>query len=135
MKGQGIVEVVYSVGVLAMVLTGVIVLIVMSFTFKNNDFDRKKAVELGTMVLEDTVYKNKNDWVNFWQLNNAVGQTKTGFDGFNYSLEFANITGNAVYPNCGIGVTDCAEAKVTVNWQGKNPQNMIFSRLFTKNGY
>jgi len=134
MKGQGIIEAVYSIGVLGMILTGAVVLILMASSFKKSDFDRKKATELGTMVIEELIYSSKND-VNFWNLDNTTDMTKAEFANYTYSTEFTNITGNVNYPNCGVGVTDCAEAKVTVNWEGKDPQQIVFNRFFTKNGY
>lgn len=134
MKGQGIIEAVYSIGVLGMILTGAVVLILMSSTLKKSDFDRKKATEMGTMIIEELIYNSKND-VNFWNLNNSADLTKTDFPNYTYSTEFTNITGNVSYPNCGVGVTDCAEAKVIINWDGKVPQQIIFNRFFTKNGY
>lgn len=135
MKGQGIVEVVYSIGVLGMILTGAVILIIMSATFKKNDFDRKKAVEMGNMIIEELIFRSRNDLNNFWLLNNEVGMTKSNFDKYTYSVKYTNILGNNEYPNCGIGVTDCAEVAVTINWQGKNQQSMNFNRFFTKNGY
>lgn len=135
MKGQGIIEAVYSIGVLGVILTGAIILIIMSAASKKNDFDRKKAAEMGNIVIEELIFESRNDQNDFWQLNKQVGVTKTGFDGYSYLVEYANISANSNYPNCGVGVTDCAEARVVVNWEGKNPQSMTFNRFFTKNGY
>lgn len=135
MKGQGIIEAVYSVGILALMLTGVLVLILMSISSKRNDFDRKKAVELGTLVMEEQIENSRNDQLSFWNLTNLSDEIKPEFSGFTYSVGFTNITGNANYPNCGVGVTDCAEMVVTVDWQGKNSQSKTFNRFFIKNGY
>jgi hypothetical protein len=134
-KGQGIIEAVYSIGVLGMILTGAIILIIMSATSKKNDFDRKKAVEMGNIVIEELIASSRDNQNIFWELNNVSGVTKSGYDGYSYSVEYTNISANSDYPNCGVGVTNCAEAKVVVNWQGKNPQSMTFNRFFTKNGY
>ena len=38
MKGQGVVEAIYAVGILGLVLTGVVVLILMTVASKKNDF-------------------------------------------------------------------------------------------------
>lgn len=135
MKGQGIIEAIYSIGVLGMVLTGVLVLILMTSTYKKNDFDRKKAMEMGTMIVEELINKSNNDQQNFWNLNNTLNQTKTGFDNYIYSVKFTNITNDVNYPNCGVGVTNCAEVEVKIDWQGKNPQSLTFNRFFIKNGY
>jgi len=134
MKGQGIVEAVYSVGVLGLMLTGVVILILMTVTSKKSDFDRKKATELGTLVMEEQVDNSKNNINSFWELINIYGKTKVEFTGFSYSIGFTNVTGNANYPNCGVGVTNCTEVSVKVDWLGKNPQSMYFNRFFSKYG-
>ncbi|MFA7300926.1 MAG: hypothetical protein WC069_01265 [Candidatus Shapirobacteria bacterium] len=134
MKGQGIIEAVYSIGILGLILTGVVILILMTVTTKKNDFDRKKASEIGSLVMEELVSKSKNDPVNFWTLINVVGLTKPEFVNYSYDISFTNITADAKYPNCGMGVTDCAEANVNINWQGKSPQTIKINRFFSKNG-
>ncbi|OIP87668.1 hypothetical protein CO009_03575 [Candidatus Shapirobacteria bacterium CG_4_8_14_3_um_filter_35_11] len=134
MKGQGIVEAVYSVGVLGLMLTGVVILILMTVASKKSDFDRKKATELGTLVMEEQVDNSKNNINSFWELINISGKTKVEFTGFSYSIGFTNVTGNANYPNCGVGVTNCTEVSVKVDWLGKNPQSMYFNRFFSKYG-
>jgi len=134
MKGQGIIEAVYSVGVLGMVLTGVVILILMTVSSKKNDFDRKKAAEMGTLVMEEQVLASKSDIDNFWVLTNISGKTKVEFPGYVYAVGFTNISNDPTYPNCGVGITDCAECFVKVDWQGKNPQSMFFNRFFLRNG-
>lgn len=134
MKGQGIIEAVYSVGVLGLMLTGVVILILMTVASKKNDFDRKKATELGALVMEEQVDNSKNDQVNFWMLTNITGRTKPEFVGYTYAVGFTNITGNATYPNCGVGKTDCTEVSIKVDWQGKTPQSMYINRFFSKYG-
>lgn len=135
MKGQGIIEVVYSVGILGLMLTGVVILMLMVVASKKNDFDRKKANELGTIVMEELIDNSKNDVIGFWSLVNLTGKTKPEYVGFTYSVGFTNITANATYPNCGLaGVTNCAEVNIKIDWQGKNPQSVFFNRFFIKNG-
>jgi len=101
---------------------------------KKSDFDRKKATELGTLVMEEQVDNSKNNINSFWELINIYGKTKVEFTGFSYSIGFTNVTGNANYPNCGVGVTNCTEVSVKVDWLGKNPQSMYFNRFFSKYG-
>ena len=134
MKGQGLIEAVYSMGILGLVLTGVVVLFLMTVASKKTEFDRKKATELSSLVLEELVDSSKNDKSNFWILNGTQNSTKSGFDGYVYSVGFTNVYNDSDYPNCGVGVTDCANAIVKIDWQGKNPQSMSVSRFFTKNG-
>ncbi len=135
MKGQGVVEAIYAVGILGLVLTGVVVLILMTVASKKNDFDRKKATELGTLVMEEQINSSKSDTNNFWTLTNVSGLTKPEFVGYIYTVGFTNISGNSNYPNCGVAETNCAEVLVKVDWPGKNPQSLEFNRFFIKNGY
>jgi len=135
MKGQGLIETIYSVGILGLMLTGVVILILMVVASKKTQFDRGKATELGSMVMEETVNSSKNDGANFWTLSNVTNQTKAGFTGYTYSIGFTNIANNPTYPNCGnAGINDCAEVVVRVDWPGKNPQTITFNRFFSKNG-
>jgi len=135
MKGQGLIEVIYAIGILGLVMTGVVILILMAITNNKNDYDRKKAVELGTRVIEDMVDKNKNDVNNFWNFNSISNLSVTGYDNFVYSIGFTNISNDVRYPNCGVGVTDCVEVNVRVDWMGKEKQSVYFNRFFSKNAY
>lgn len=128
------VEAIYSVGIIGLILTGVIVLILMTISNRINDFDRKKASDLGAILVERQIYNSKYNTAEFWKFNNIINETETDFNGFKYSIGFTNIFANSDYPNCGIGVTDCAEVVIKVDWQGKNSQTMWFNRFFTKNG-
>jgi len=129
-----VVEAIYSVGIIGLILTGVVVLILMTVSNRINDFDRKKASELGAILVERQIYNSKSDTVEFWKLNSVSNLTEVGFTGFTYSIGFTNIFANPDYPNCGVGVTNCAEVVIRVDWQGKNPQTMWFNRFFTKDG-
>lgn len=134
MKGQGLVETIYAIGVLGLILTGVVILILMVVSSRKTDFDRGRATELGSLVMEEVVESSKSDPVNFWSLTNLTSKTKPEFVGYTYSVDFTNITGNVTYPNCGVGITDCTEVVVKVDWQGKNPQSVLFNRFFNRNG-
>jgi hypothetical protein len=136
-KGQGVVEAIYSVGIIGLILTGVIVLILMTISNRINDFDRKKASDLGAILVERQIYNSKYNTAEFWKFNNIINETENDFNGFKYSIGFTNIFANSDYPKCGevegVGVTNCAEVVIRVDWQGKNPQTMWFNRFFTKN--
>lgn len=133
-KGQGVVEAVVAVGILALVLGGAVLLVVLGTSNRQRSFDRRKATELATVVTEEMIAESKSDPETFWQLKSGVdGETKDGYSGYTYSVGFTNITGNASYPNCGVGKTDCAEAIIQIDWQGKEPQTMFFNRFFSKN--
>lgn len=131
-RGQSIVEVVFAIGIIALTLTGVAVLMVFNLSARTSSFDRKKASELGEKVMEQLVAEVKNEPLTFWQLSDRSDLTDTDFPGYNYSVGFTNITNDSDYPNCGVGVTDCAEAVVMVGWSGSTDQSLQFSRFFSR---
>ena len=68
--GQGLVEVIFSVGVLVMVITAVIGLIVKTTGIKSMGFERKKASEMSEIIVENLLESKKNHSEDFWKLFN-----------------------------------------------------------------
>lgn len=133
-RGQGVVESVFSVGVLILLMGGAVILIIMGISNRNASFDRRKATELANLVVESQISLSKNYPEIFWTLDNSGNSlTMAGFENYKYSVGFTNISNSTDYPNCGIGVTDCAEMVVKIDWSGKNPQSLYFNRFFSKN--
>jgi hypothetical protein len=134
-KGQGVVESVFAIGVLGLLMGGAVVLIIMGFGNRQSSFDRRKAMELVTIITEELISKSQNEPELFWQYedNGTTGLTKSGFPGYTYSVGYTNISGNSSYPNCGeSGKINCAEVTITIDWPGKNPQTISVSRFFSK---
>jgi len=132
-NGQGIVESVVAVGILMMVLTGAVLLISSGISSRKVGFDRRKANELATLVMEEQVGKSINEAANFWKLTDILTpQTKPEYPGYSYTLDFTNIFGNPKYPSCGVGKTDCATMVINVGWSGKEAQNLKFERFFSR---
>lgn len=131
-KGQGVVESVFSVGVLGLLLSGAIVLIILGIGNRRNSFDRRRATELANVVMEELISQSKNDPEVFWKLSGGDVLSKESYKGYTYSIGFTNIVGNATYPKCGVGKTDCAEVVISIGWSGKDPQNLYFNRFFSK---
>ena len=131
-KGQGIVESVFAVGILGLMLTGSVILILMGVNNRKVGFDRRKATELATLVTEELVAESRSSPEDFWKLTKIGESKKDGFEGYTYLVNFTNIANDIKYPGCGVGVTDCAEVKIQVNWQGKEAQSLEFNRFFTK---
>lgn len=131
-NGQGVVESVFAIGILALLLSGAVILVMLGSANRRSSFDRRKATELATIAIEDLVGRSMNSPEEFWQLNNEEGLRKSEYEGYVYSVEFSNITNNLDYPQCGIGKTDCAEAVISVGWSGKTDQNLYFNRFFSK---
>lgn len=129
-KGQSLVELIFSIAIVVLVLSGVVVLVINVLGTKTRTFDRKRATRLAELVTEQLTDMKKNDPLTFWQLSPIINRTDPGLDykGYTYSVDFTNITTNG----CGIGITDCAEAVLSIGWSGKTNQTLIFNRFFTR---
>lgn len=123
-KGQSIVEVVFAVGITIMALSGVIMLIVNSLGAKNKVFDRKVAVGMGQVVVENLVAGSLNDIENFWQLQNVSDQKLAGFpDDYLYDV---------TYDSSRLSCTKCTEATVTIRWVRAVGNSMVLTRFFNR---
>lgn len=134
-RAQGVVESVFAIGVLGLLMGGAVILIVMGVNNRQTGFDRRKAMELITIVSEELIAKSQNDPEHFWLYeNNGVGDlTKDGFAGYTYAVGYTNVSGDPSYPTCGeAGKIDCAEVWIRVDWPGKEPQSITVNRFFSK---
>ncbi|MFA6007203.1 MAG: hypothetical protein WC784_00970 [Candidatus Shapirobacteria bacterium] len=132
-RAQGVVESVFAVGILALLLGGVVILIVFGVSNRRASFDRRRATELASIVIENLIAYSQNRSEEFWQFKNP-DLPINGYDGYTYSIGFTNVVAvGDSFPNCGIGKTDCAEVVVGIGWSGKNPQTLYFNRFFSKN--
>ena len=129
MKVQSMVEVVVALGIVALVITGMVMLMTTSLGTKTKGFDRNKAVEMSGAILEQMVEKRNADPTQFWDINSAywtgiLGNPLTlpNYPGYTYTVTF-NQSGD-----CG---ADCREAKVTITWVSPSDK-AVFTRLFTK---
>lgn len=129
-KGQSLVELVFSIGVIVLVLTGVVTLVINVLGSKTKAFDRKRATRLAELVTEQLVDQKENDPTVFWQLSPITNSTNpnSDYEGYTYSVGFTNVVGNG----CGVGITDCAEAVLNIGWSGKVNQVLLFNRFFTR---
>lgn len=131
-SGQSVVELIFAIGVVAIVITGVIILLINTINSRNKGFDRKKAAELSQIIMEELVGQKKNNPEEFWQLSNQIDQRwpSTDFENYIYSVGFTNIVdiGNS----CGVGVTDCANVVLQIGWSGSQNQTATFQRFFSR---
>lgn len=138
--GQSLMEVMFAVGVLALVLSGVVVLLVTSVSTRTKGFDRNKATRLGELVTEELISNKNNTPTTFWQLQGVTSATRpeTEFAGYTYSVGYT-MSLPASYTNCNlrVGITDCAEAVINVSWggtlMGGTTPNLYFQRFFSRN--
>lgn len=123
-KGQSIVDLIFSVGIITLVLTGVVVLIVSTAKLKRISLERQKAVELSQLLIEKkTLYIKENRSI-FWNgissLSNENNSDDDNFPGYLYDV---------VYDGCNI--TSC-KVVFTIRW-GDN-QSLSVEKFFSKQG-
>lgn len=122
-KGQSLVDVVFSIGILSLVLVGVMMLVVSTAKAKMAASERQKAIQLSQLLIENKVVEIKNDPLVFWNAlnhNNVTDQTNVDFTGYLYDVE---------YSDC-----DSKSCKIifTVKWG--DSQNLSVERLFLRQG-
>ncbi len=126
-RGQSLVEVIFSVGVMVLVITGVVSLIVKTTSLKTLAAERKKASEMTEIIIENQLGRKKTDPDGFWTLNDITGgQTLDGYDGYTYTIDFELVTGSG----CSTTVNECTNANITVSW-GDN-RSLTVKRFFSK---
>lgn len=129
MKGQSLIEMVFAVGVIVLVLSGVVALLVTSMAARSKSMSRSQATRLAELVVEELGKEKRNEAESFWGLGKVDGETMAGFENYTYSVGFSVIDN---VDGCrDVGVTVCAEAMVTVNW-GNNEQYSL-KRFFSRN--
>jgi hypothetical protein len=121
-KGQGIVEVVFSIGVVLLILSGVVILMVNTFGAKNKGFDRKKATQLAQMIIEEKVAERDNSPETFWSnIENGVKEERLtkedGFAGYFYNVTYIKID------------DDSGRVEVDV-WMDGRDEKVTFERFF-----
>jgi type II secretory pathway pseudopilin PulG len=126
-KGQSVVEIIFSIGVIAIVIVGVVTLIVNVINVKNESLKRKKAGELSDVIVEGLLEKKKTLPDEFWQLTPITSGPVNGFDG--YTVTFTKVTGN----NCRSDINDCANAVINIIWDG-GKNNLSVTRFFSRRG-
>ena len=120
--GQGLIELVVSIGVIVLVLSGTVSLLVFTMGKRNKGFDRSKASRLAEVVVERLVDEERNDPEKFWLTNESVGETLVGFEGYSYSISYTYLS--AVCEGC-------VETIVSVGWSGAD-QELEAKRFFAK---
>jgi hypothetical protein len=120
--GQSLVEVVVAIGIVALVISGMVVLMTNSLGSKTRGFDRKKAVEMSGIVMEQLVSVKNNNPDSFWggYLDTIAGEKtmKPQFsDEYKYNVTYVNKSGGV-------------EVQVKINW--KDSQSVAFTRFFTR---
>ncbi len=129
-KGQGIVESVVAVGILMMVLTGTVLLVSFGLSNRKTGFDRRKANELATLVMEEQTGRSISSPEEFWQNTNysTDPETKPGYEGYSYTINLSENDASGCDPT----INDCALVVVNIGWSGKETQNLKYEKFFYK---
>jgi len=119
-KGQSLIEVLFSITVVVLVLTGVVTLMVKVLSVRGEASLRKKASDLSTIVIENQIKEKNNTPDSFWNINNnpPPGQTMVDFDDFTYDIGKTSIGQDL-------------NMVVTVKWAD---QSLTIQRYFSKKG-
>lgn len=139
-KGQGLIELVFAIGVIGLVITGVVSLMVTSLRSRTADFDRKKASELGQKVMEGLIVtkntKSEDFWnidSVYWETNLNTNQTMPDYPNYYYVVGFIKNSNDGDASICDDGGFNCADATVGVGWSGaRTGEELKFTRFFTR---
>lgn len=127
-NGQSIIEIVFSMGVVVLVLTGVVILMVNVASSKGKALERAKAFELSQILMENEVLRVRDIGSSFWDGTdriNKVGQTDVNFDGYLYDVQYGDNGRVCDNKNCVI--------IFTVRWNNSS-QSLSVERFFSKSG-
>jgi len=128
-RGQSLVEVIVAIGIMALVVMGVAMLMTTALATKTKSFDRKKAVEMSEVVIEQLISEKNNNSTEFWNADSAYWDgmsgplTLTNYPGYTYTVGF-----DTTVDGC---VAGCGEATVTISWPSTS-DTAEFTRLFTR---
>lgn len=125
-KGISIIEIIFSIGVTVLVVSGTISLLVKSTGIKTGALQRKKASEMAEMVIESLVDQKNNSSDVFWSLDEVSGATLPDFKNYTYDIGYSRAVG--VGCSNSPSAANCVNAMVKINW-GDN-QSLWVKRFF-----
>jgi len=141
-SGQGIAEIIFSIGVIAVVITGVVSLMINVLRTRSNSLKRERASEMSNVIVENLVSKKTLDEKggasggNFWtvdvlnSIQNGINLSGTlpEFEGYVYSVGFSQVVDNQ---SCKREVVNCVEAMIDISWNDDG-DSLSVSRFFYK---
>ena len=135
-RGQSLIEVVFAIGIILFVISGVVSLLLSSFGSRTKSYDRLKAVELSQIVIESIINQEVTDPINFWNLQSAywvanLGTTQTNSLYPSYDFSIGVIPRNDIGCSNNLPLMNCVDVVVNVGWSGSQT-NESFNRFFSK---
>lgn len=126
-KGQSLIEVIFSMGVVILVLVGVVMLMVVTAKAKRIASERQKAIELSQLMIEETVLYSKNKTLEFWEKVSGGNEITTSV-----CSNFSNYSCHIQYSS-----SDCDKKKCklifNITWE-EGSQTLSVERLFSREG-
>ena len=127
-NGQSLIEVIFSMGIVILVLVGVVMLMVITAKAKRIASERQKAIELSQLLIDDKVnyFKDENNMLSFWNESNhnIENGTNLGFPGYSYTVD---------YKDCNNGIfVDSCKIVFTITWS--ESQSLSVERVFSRKG-
>ena len=127
LNGQSIIDVIFAIGILVLVLTGVMVLIVSTAKIKRLSFERQKAVGLSQSLIEKKTLEIKEGKQIFWEgVSDEIIENQQGSD---VDPSFSGYVYKTEYSGCGN-----ASCKIifTINWG--DGQSLSVEKFFSRGG-
>lgn len=129
-NGQSLIEVVFSIGIVMLVLTGVIVLMTNVIKMGRISMERKVAVELSQSLIEDKIFDSKNTPLSFWNTVSSLnGTISEDVEGANKGVNFSGYLYHFEYKNCN---SSSCNIIFTIKWG--DSQTLSVDRLFLRTG-
>jgi len=121
-RGQSLIDVVFSVGILALVLVGVMMLVASTTKAKTMASERQKATQLSQLLIENKVVEIKNDLLSFWSSvhEDETNLVEADFSGYLYDVKYEDCNSNS------------CKIIFTVKWG--DSQSLSVERLFLRQG-
>lgn len=126
--GQSIIEVMFVVGLVAVLVGAVASLTVASLNSKNRRSDREKALQLAEKAVEEYTSEAVSDSVGFWaKMQSGSVETETALGGYNLTATFSLDSSGCEGSRCGKIVV---EVRYT---QDQVSQTVTIEKKFVKN--
>ena len=123
--GQGLIEIIVSVGLIMLVLGGVVTLLVTTMGTKNKNFNRKIATEYGQTLMEEQVNLSKTD-ADFYNSSESI----VSFGEYTGTIKRTKVEDGTISA-CDGG--KCTNVKITITWQEDRSKTVSFERFFARN--
>jgi len=126
-KGISIIEIIFSIGVTVLVISGTVSLLVKSTGIKTASLERKRASEMAEMVIESLLDLKNNSNETFWVLNEVSNSTFPEFKNYTYDIGYSRVAG--VGCSASPSAANCVNALININWG--NNQTLLVKRFFS----